>query len=90
MEMLDILSRESENTQCMYVYEEGGCWYAYEHSAQLIKQLLKELAKIKQFVNTTYDVILDRVEVDLAALIEKCPSMLCSDSELVIEYPLPD
>lgn len=87
MEMLEILSRESENTQYMYVYEEEGCWYAYEHSAQLIKQLLNELVKIKQFVSNTYDVILDRVEVDLTTLIERCPITLCSDSEMVIEYP---
>lgn len=87
MEMLEILSRESENTQHVYVYEEDGRWYAYERSAQLIKYLFKGLVKIKQFVNTTYDVILDRVEVDLAALIEKCPISLCSDSEIVIECP---
>lgn len=87
MEMLDILSRESENTQHVYVYEEEGHWYAYERSAQLVKRLFKGLVKIKQFVNTSYDVILDRVEVDLIALIEKCPITLCSDSEIVIECP---
>ena len=61
MEILEILSRESENTQHVYVYEENGRWYAYERSAQLVKYLLAELVKIKQFVNTTYDIILDRV-----------------------------
>ena len=79
MEILDILTRESENTQQVYLYEEEGHWYAYERSAQLIK--------IKQFVNTTYDIILDRVEIDLGTLIEKCPITLCSDSEMMIEYP---
>ncbi|GFZ39360.1 hypothetical protein [Bacteroides nordii] len=87
MEILDILTRESENTQQVYLYEEEGHWYAYEHSAQLIKQLFKGLVKIKQFVNTTYDIILDRVEIDLGVLIEKCPITLCSDSEMMIEYP---
>lgn len=87
MEILEILSRESENTQHVYVYEENGRWYAYGRSAQLVKYLLAELVKIKQFVNTTYDIILDRVEVDLTALIEKCPIALCSDSEMVIECP---
>lgn len=29
MEMYDILSRESENTQDVYLYEVGGHWYAY-------------------------------------------------------------
>ena len=28
MEILEILSRESENTQHVYVYEENGRWYA--------------------------------------------------------------
>ena len=37
MEILEILSRESENTQHVYVYEENGRWYAYERSAQLVK-----------------------------------------------------
>ena len=50
MEMLDILSRESENTYQVYLYEEEGKWYAYERSAQLVKQLLNGLVKIKQFI----------------------------------------
>lgn len=87
MEMLDILTRESENTQQVYVYEEEGHWYAYERSAQLVKKILNEIVRIKQFVSNTYDIILDRVEVDLATLIEKCPITLCSDSEIVIECP---
>ena len=77
MEMLDILTRESENTQQVYVYEEEGHWYAYERSAQLVKKILNGIVRI----------ILDRVEVDLATLIEKCPIVLCSDSEIVIECP---
>ena len=87
MEILEILSRESENTQQVYVYEEEGHWYAYERSAELVKQILKGLVSIKQFVNTTYEIILNRVEVDLTALIERCPITLCSDSEMVIECP---
>ena len=43
MEILEILSRESENTQHVYVYEENGRWYAYGRSAQLVKYLLAEL-----------------------------------------------
>ena len=87
MEILEILSRESENTQQVYVYEEEGHWYAYERSAELVKQILKGLVSIKQFVNTTYEIILNRVEVDLTALIERCPITLWSDSEMVIECP---
>ena len=87
MKMLEILSRESKNTQQVYVYEEKGHWYAYGRSALFIKQLFKGLVKIRQFANTTYDIILERVEVDLAALIEKCPIALCSDSEIIMDCP---
>lgn len=45
MEILDILTRESENTQQVYLYEEEGHWYAYERSAQLIKQLFSRPLK---------------------------------------------
>lgn len=57
MEILDILTRESENTQQVYLYEEEGHWYAYERSAQLIKQLFKGLVKIKQFVKDRKSVV---------------------------------
>ena len=60
MEILEILSRESENTQHVYVYEENGRWYAYERSAQLVKYLLAELLKIVCFVcvpHPTYSVV---------------------------------
>ena len=89
MEMIDIISRELKNTQHVYLYEEEGKWYAYERSAQLIEQLLKGLVRIKQFVNHTYDIIVNRVEVNLAILIRRYPITLCSDSEMVIECPKP-
>lgn len=86
MEILEILARESENTCKVYLYEEDGHWFAYEHSAYLIKQMLKSIIKIKQIVCELYDVILDRVEVDIDILIY-CPITLCSDSEMILELP---
>ena len=85
MEMYDILSRESENTQDVYLYEVGGHWYAYGRSAQLIKQLQQGLVKMKQFVNSTYGSVIDQVEVDFKATIEKCTIIPCSDSEMVLK-----
>ena len=86
MEMLDILTRESENTQQVYVYEEEGHWYAYERSAQLVKKILNGIVRIC-LSRGLGDVYKRQVEVDLATLIEKCPIVLCSDSEIVIECP---
>ena len=36
-EILEILSKESENTQHVYVYEENGRWYSYVRSARVGK-----------------------------------------------------
>lgn len=85
MEMHDILSRESENTQDVYLYEVGGRWYAYGRSAQLVKQLQKGVVKMRQFVNSTCGSVIDQVEVDFKAAIEKCTIILCSDSEMVLK-----
>lgn len=85
MEMHDILSRESENTQDVYLYEEEGRWYAYGRSAQLIKQLQQGLIKMKQLVNSAYGNVIDQVEVDFKTAIEKCTIILCSDSEMVLK-----
>lgn len=88
MEIHDILSRESENTQNVYIYEKEGRWYAYGYSAQLIKQQLHNgLVKVKNFVNNAYGVMVDRVEVDFKAIIEKFTIVLCSDEELVLKCP---
>lgn len=84
MEILDILTRESEITQQAYLYEEQGKWYAYENSAYMIKLLLQGAANVKLFVNSTYEIMLDRAEVDLAQLLN-FPIMSCSDSELIID-----
>lgn len=82
MEIIEILTRESENTQQAYLYEERGCWYAYEHSAYLLSLLLN--IDIKSFINLTYEIVLNRAEVDFSALINYSITS-CSDNELIID-----
>ena len=84
MEILDILTREMEQTQQAFLYEEKGNWYAYENSASLIHKLLKDSVHIKTIINKTYDICLDRAEVDFSNLLD-CHILQCSDSELVID-----
>lgn len=86
-EMLDILTRESENIENVYLYEEAGHWYAYERSAQFVNTLLTGLVEMKRFVDNLYEIAIDRVEVDLSSIIDY-PIILCSDSELVIDCSL--
>ena len=40
---------------------------------------------MRQFVNITCGSIIDQVEVDFKAAIEKCTIILCSDSEMVLK-----
>lgn len=84
MEMLQILARETENTHSAFIYEENGRWFAYETSAWLLDKFMQGVLKVKSFICTAYDVILDRVEIDLGILLEKCQITSCSDTELVI------
>lgn len=84
MEILDILTRELERTHQAYLYEEKGHWYAYENSAYLLNHLLQKTTNINVFINTTYEVILAKTEVDFKVLVN-CPIISCSDSELIID-----
>lgn len=84
MEILQMLSRETEQAQKAYVYEEKGHWYAYENSANLLHSMLKDAVQINQFVNNTYEICLERTEIDFSYLVY-CPIMQCSDSELIID-----
>lgn len=84
MEILDILIRESKNTHQAYLYEEKGHWYAYENSAYLLNSLLKKRANISLFINTTYEVILTKTEIEFSSLVD-CTIISCSDSEIIID-----
>lgn len=87
--MHDILAREVENQRSIYLYEEqDGHWYAYEHSARMINQILEGMVKVSQITyrHIIQKVTIDRAEVQLIDLLD-CPITLCSDSEMVIECP---
>lgn len=81
MDILNILKRESESKDEIYIYEVDGKWYAYENSAVLISQLLNGIVTIKQFINDTYEIIIRIVEVELDLLI-KYTIISCADKEL--------
>lgn len=84
MDILEILTRESATTKQAYLYEEKGHWYAYENSAYLLSLMLHGAAHIKSFVNSTYEIMLDKAEVEFSSLVD-CPILSCSDSELIID-----
>lgn len=89
MKIPDILARESDNQRNVYVYEEeDGRWYAYESSAHRICRILEGLVTTSPFTfrKLMHKVTVDRAEISLSDLL-RCPITLCSDSEIVIEYP---
>lgn len=81
MDILNILKRESESKDEIYIYEVDGKWYAYENSAVLISQLLNGIVTIKQFINDTYEIIIRMVEVEFD-LLRKFTIISCADTEL--------
>lgn len=89
MRIPEILARETENQRHVYLYEENGHWYAYEDSARRISNILDGLVEMSQITyrKVMRKVNIDRAEVNLNDLFN-CPITLCSDSELVIEYPI--
>ena len=84
MEILEILSREERRMPKAFLYEENGSWFAYENSANLMRDLLKEDVHIKQIINRTYEICLERAEIEFSYL-AKCSILQCSDSELIID-----
>lgn len=84
MDILDILTRESENSSKVYLYEENGQWCAYERSARLVRLIMLNKAKIAQVNYEQYQIIIDRAELDLSRLIYY-PIVSCSDHEIIID-----
>lgn len=84
---MEILKRETEVTSNIYLYEENGRWYAYENSAYLISQLLKDLVSIERVVHDTF-LVLARVELEPEPeILVRCYIVSCSDTELMISFP---
>lgn len=86
MKILEILKRESESSSQAYLYEEGGRWYAYDHSALLISKIVNKGIATKWIINEMYELILRKVEIELSML-DQCLITSCSDTELVIDIP---
>lgn len=91
-DFLEILSREVDNPDCIYLYSENDCWYAYEQSACRLKQIASGCS-IEQVVNLTYEVVLIRARIsdwylksELDDFLAFSPGVLVYDTHL--EIPL--
>lgn len=89
-EFLEILSREVDNSDRIYLYPEDGNWCAYEQSACRLKQLFPQCA-IQQVTNHTYEVVLIRTlihdnypEGELEGVLSLVPEVLIHDGYLEI------
>lgn len=87
MEKMNIQLHESKDSSHLHLYEKEGRWYAYGHSAQLIKRLQNGIGKVKQLANSAQHLVSDCVEIDFNTILEKFTIILCSDNELVVKYP---
>lgn len=82
--LLEIMDRESCSKSEVYLYEEGGKWYAYHRSAKALKKLSEAALKLKEAC-TFYGVMLEKVEVDLERLLSMNWFVaLCSDNEMML------
>jgi hypothetical protein len=86
MELLHILEREYAKTPQAYLYKEACRWYAYEHSArQLTRLLASHCTGIEPIINHTYNVIVDRLEVDVFVVLQMLPIRSRSALEVVVD-----
>ncbi|MEG1544722.1 MAG: hypothetical protein RR382_09400 [Tannerellaceae bacterium] len=84
MKLLSILARELKNSQKVYLYNVREHWYAYDRSALYLNATQSQYVKLERVVNNTYQIVIDRAEVNLD-LIDFCPVLLCSNTEMVLE-----
>lgn len=57
MILIDILNKETSNTDAIYLYKEGENWCAYEHSAFLLYMLLFPEQIIKTLLQPSEQII---------------------------------
>lgn len=62
-DFLEILNREADNTDHIYLYPEGEYWYAYEQSACRLKQIIWD-CHIQKVINHTNEVVLICVQIN--------------------------
>lgn len=91
-DFLKILSREVDNPDRIYLYYENGDWYAYEHSAYRLKQVLGECC-IQQVISLTYQVVLVRAQIsgqhlenELGDFLTASPAVLVCDTHIEIPF----
>lgn len=91
-DFLKILSREVDNPDHIYLYLENEDWYAYEHSACRLKQVVEECC-IQQVISLTYQVVLvrarisgQRLEDELGDFLTTSPGVLVCDTHIEIPF----
>lgn len=65
-DIIKILQREQEESNRIYLYEENGCWYAYERSAFYLSQMLKGIA-LERFIVQKDTIWLVRAQISSSA-----------------------
>lgn len=86
MEILQILAKESYNTNRIYLYEEDEKWYAYEQSAHYIRHIVSSVQLSKQ-VYDPYAIVVIKAEIGKEIpLNENWEIVSCSDTELEFAY----
>ena len=91
-DFLKLLSREVDNPDHIYLYFEDDNWYAYEHSACRLKQIIGECC-IQQVISLTYQVVLVRarisgqcLEAELGDFLTGSPGVLIYDTHVEIPF----
>lgn len=85
-DIFNILDKEAEFTSEIYLYNEGGCWAAYEHSAIAICKIYKDLVSLNIHFNEAYELVLSKTEIDLTLATRDCSIISNSDNMLVLSY----
>ncbi len=75
--VLDILAKETDNSQYIYLYREEGKWCAYEQSACQVSTIIKG-CRLEKVVAPTHECILIKavLEDESQLLTGNCPAYL--------------
>lgn len=91
-DLLKILSREVDNPGHIYLYFEDSNWYAYEHSACRLKQVIDKCC-IQRVISLTYQVVLIRAQIseeclesELGDFFATLPGILVCDTHIEIPF----
>lgn len=86
MDILQILAKESYNTNRIYLYEENENWCAYEQSAYYINRFIVPIRISKQ-VYDPYPIIISKIDIGKNIIWNKNWEIIsCSDSEVTMAY----